>query len=148
MRKRLIFCVTMLALALPLLAASVSAQDRELVVNIPFNFTACREILPAGKYKVRPITSANTNVLLMRSADNRSAEIVCTHDLQGTKPVSTGKLIFNRYGEQYFLAEMWFPGRQTGNQLIKSEKEEALIKELPPVKRERVTVKISETKPN
>jgi hypothetical protein len=142
--------IIMLGLLLPLTAAYVGAQTtHELVVNIPFDFTVCREQLPAGKYKVRPITSASTNVLLVRSEDNRSAEIVCTHDIQSTRRAANGKLIFNRYGDQYFLSEMWFPGERIGNQLVKSESEEALLRELTPgKKREKVTVRITEAKPN
>ena len=103
----------------------------------------------AGKYKVRPISSASANVLLVRSEDNRAAEIVCTNSVQSTKPVANGKLIFNRYGDQYFLSEMWFPGERIGNQLVKSEREEALLREITPrKKREKVTVRITEAKPN
>jgi hypothetical protein len=69
--------------------------------------------------------------------------------VQATKRVVNGKLIFNRYGGQYFLSEMWFPGARIGNQLVKSEKEEALIKEMiPGKKREKVTITITEVKPN
>jgi hypothetical protein len=148
MRIRSFLCVIMLALLLPLMAAEAGAQTN-LVVNIPFDFTVCREQLPAGKYRVQPITSATGHVLLVKGEDNRSAEIVCTHAVQGAKRPDKGKLIFNRYGVQYFLSEMWFPGEITGNQLMKSEKEEALLKELPSRrKREKVTVTISEEKPH
>ncbi|HLE63076.1 MAG TPA: hypothetical protein VI750_08060 [Pyrinomonadaceae bacterium] len=115
--------VIMLGVLLPLTVTYVNAQtSHELVANIPFSFTVCREQLPAGKYKVRPITSASTNLLLVRNEDNRSAEIVCTQDIHSTRLVSPGKLIFNRYGDQYFLSELWFPGEKTGNQLVKSER--------------------------
>jgi hypothetical protein len=140
----------MLGVLLPLTVTYVNAQtSHELVANIPFSFTVCREQLLAGIYKVRPISSANTNLLLVSNEDNRSAEIVCTQDIHSTEVVSPGKLVFNRYGDQYFLSELWFPGQKTGNQLVKSEREEALLKELiPQSKRERVTIKITEAKPN
>lgn len=147
MRIRSFPCLVMLVLLLPLMAADASAQ-KNLVVNIPFDFTVCREQLPAGKYKVQSITSASGAVLLVKSDDNRSAEIVCTHDMQSSTQVDQGKLIFNRYGEQYFLSEIWFPGERTGNQLVKTEREEALLRErAPQKKREKVTIKITEVKP-
>lgn len=137
----------MLALLLPLMAADASAQ-RNLVANIPFDFTVCREQLPAGKYRVESITSASGAVLLVKSDDNRTAEIICTHGMQSSKQVDQGKLIFNRYGEQYFLSEIWFAGERTGNQLVKTEREEALLGERAPQrKREKVTIKITEAKP-
>lgn len=148
-RKTFPFLI-MLALLLPLMATHVVAQkSHELVANIPFDFTVCREQLPAGKYKVRPISGANPKVVLVASEDNRSVEIVCTRDVKGQKPAATGKLIFNRYGNQYFLSELWLQGDLTGNQLVKTEQEEALLREVTGVKkREKVTVKVTEAKPN
>lgn len=146
MNRKSFWFVIMLGVLLPLMATSIAAQtSRELMANIPFDFTICRNQLPAGKYKVQSITSANPNALLIRSEDNRSSEIVCTKDVQSRKPATSGKLIFNRYGDQYFLSELWLQGALTGSQLVKSEKEEALIRELK--KHEKVTIKITEVKP-
>ena len=150
MKTRNFLCVMMLVLLPPLMAANAGAQTtRELVANIPFDFTVCRQTLPAGKYRITPFSSTNSFALLVRSTDGRSTEIVCTHDVQGMKPVTEGRLIFNRYGDQYFLSELWFPGARIGNQLVKTEQEEAILRELrPQKKRGRVTVKITEAKPN
>lgn len=138
----------MLALLLTLTAVADAGAQTTLVVNIPFDFTVCRQQLPAGKYSLQPITSASGLTVLVKSEDNRSAEIVCTHAVQSAERPARGKLIFNRYGDQYFLSEMWFPGEKIGNQLVKSEREEALLQGLPPrKKREKVTVKIIEEKP-
>lgn len=147
MRIRSFPCLIMLALLLALMAADAGAQTT-LVVDIPFDFTVCRQQLPAGRYRVRPFTSASANAVLVRREDNRAAEIVCTQTVLTPDRPDRGKLIFNRYGDQYFLSEMWFRGEITGNQLLKSETEEGLVKELPRKKRERVIVKISEEQPN
>ena len=149
MTKRTFLFAILIAVLLPATSTRTSAQNREMVADVPFNFTVCTQTMPAGKYKVRPMTSATTNLLLVRSEDGQFAEITCTRDVQGSKRASEGKLIFNRYGNQYFLTELWFSGDLTGNQVLKSEREEALIRELPPkTKRGRVTVRVTEAKPN
>ena len=124
-------------------AEAVSQTNHELVANSPFAFTVCKEQMPAGKYKVLPITSTNPRILLLRSEDNRSVEIICTQDIQSSKQTVNGKLIFSRYGDRYFLSELWFQGAKTGNQVVKTDEEQALRK-----KREKVTIKITEVKPN
>ena len=149
MNKRTFLFAMLLAALLPAMSTRSVAQTREMVADIPFNFTVCRQQMPAGKYKVRPMTSATSNLLLVRSEDGDFAEITCTRDMQSSKRASEGKLIFNRYGNQYFLTELWFQGEMTGNQVIKSESEEALISGLPPkTKGGRVTVRVTEAKPN
>jgi hypothetical protein len=144
MIRRTFLFVIMLGALLPV---ATVAQNRELVANIPFAFTVCNRQMPAGKYKVRPMTSATTNLLLVRSDDGQFAEITCTHDVQGSRPSSGGKLIFNRYGNQYFLAELWFAGEMTGNEVFKSDREEAVIREWPKQKRGKVTIRVTEAKP-
>ena len=148
MNRRSLLCLIMPALLLPMVASQASAQTT-LVADIPFDFTICREQLPAGKYRVERMSATSTNLLLVRGEDNRPSEIACTRDVQSTKRSDTAKLIFNRYGDQYFLSEIWLPGRTIGNELVKSEREVALLKELPArKKRERVNIKITEAKPN
>ena len=67
----------------------------------------------------------------------------------GQKRADTGKLIFNRYGNQYFLSELWLPGELIGSQLIKTEQEEVLVREAGTIKKHgKVTVKVTEVKPN
>jgi hypothetical protein len=57
-------------------------------------------------------------------------------------------LVFNRYGDQYFLSQAWWPGDTMGHELVKSDREKALIKEFSgdeskgAKKQEKVTIKI------
>jgi hypothetical protein len=74
--------------------------------------------------------------------------MICTHDVRSKKASATGKLIFNQYGDQFFLSELWVQGETTGRQLAKTEEEEALLKQAKPGrKREKVTVRVIEIKP-
>ena len=146
MSKRIFPLLLMLGMLLPVLTARVAGQaGLELTADIPFKFTVCKKQLPAGKYKVLPMTSANPRILLVRAEDGSSAEIVCTQDLQSSKVATKGRLVFNRYGGEYFLSEMWFAGQTTGNQLVKTEAEETLL--AAGKKREKVTVSVTEAKP-
>jgi hypothetical protein len=42
---------------------------------------------------------------------------------QAGKTGHVGKLVFNRYGEQYFLSKIWAPFSDTGRELTKSRLE-------------------------
>ena len=149
MKMRIFICALLLGGLVSLTAIQASAQDRIVTADIPFEFTVCKEQLPAGKYRIEPFSRSNPSIMVFRSQDNHAAEIACTIDVQGTKMTGQGKLIFNRYGTQYFLSEMWFPGEPTGSEVLKSEREQAFLRELAPrKKRERVTIKVTEAKPN
>jgi hypothetical protein len=47
-----------------------------------------------------------------------------------TSPADKGKLVFRRYADQYFLAEVWSAGDISGRQLMKSKQERAIEREL------------------
>jgi hypothetical protein len=141
--------IALMGLLSPVVVSHDSAQlDQPLVAKIPFNFTVCREELPAGKYTVSRISSATSHALSIRSEDGRSMDLACTQSVNSPDVVTEGKLVFNRYDDQYFLSEAWWPGYTAGHELLKSDRERALIKELsagqakPPKKKGKVTIKM------
>lgn len=148
MSRHSLLLVIMLGILLPFAVVDVVAQtNQELVADIPFEFSVCNEQLPAGTYKVRRFSSANTHVMLVRSDESRSVIVACGHEIRVQKQVATGKLIFNRYGDKYFLSELWL-GEITGTELFRSEQEQALLSEMKErKKREKVTIKVTDLKP-
>ena len=115
-------------LALAFLATTEVARAQEPVVaNIPFQFTAGQMTLPAGEYKVQRMND-DSSALLVRSTDGNEATIVMTFAASVNAPQTQTKLIFHRYGNHYFLAQVWTAGSTRGRALTKSakEKEQAL----------------------
>jgi hypothetical protein len=82
-------------------AGNLSAQDHMVKANIPFDFTVSGKVLPAGTYT---ISSLSPNAIQVRNANGHVAElsIVRDDDKRSTTPV----LVFQRYGNQYFLHEI------------------------------------------
>jgi hypothetical protein len=80
-------------------------QEHALQANIPFAFTVGDTWMPAGEYT---ITSLSQGILMLRSADStKSASIV---SLQGHSESPSGsELVFDRYGNQYFLRHVLCP---------------------------------------
>ena len=48
---------------------------------------------------------------------------------QNLKPADKTKLVFNRYGNRYFLSEIWVNGATRGHQLPKTCRERELAKD-------------------
>ena len=59
------------------------------------------------------------------SAGHKSMAIIATFATQAPKYNEQGKLIFNRYGDNYFLSQVWPPG-VTGRGIAKSNREKEL----------------------
>jgi hypothetical protein len=134
MTKQVLKAATMFAGIIALAFASalaVSAQNsRTLVVNIPFDFTVKGKTLPAGEYILGRASTVDTTGLMIKRRDGEASAIVLTKSVQAAENQNESRLVFSRYGEQYFLSEVWTSGDQKGRELYKTKRERALEIEL------------------
>jgi hypothetical protein len=113
-------------LAVLLLATGLaSAQlDRQAVkANIPFDFIAGSASMPAGEYRVTVVSDLGTLSVIGGSAD---MTLVNSHAVQANAAAATTKLIFRRYGDQYFLYRIWVQGEDRGRELPQTRLEKEL----------------------
>jgi len=134
MQKQILRGVTMLMLigAVALMAALVSAHAQSsgsVVADIPFEFTVGGKSLSAGEYSVRTITPSG-NTLLISGRNSHDAAIRLTNSIQAREVTGKATLVFHRYGQRYFLSEVWTPGERTGRQLMKCAAERNLQNQL------------------
>src|SRR5260370_19233247 len=87
--------------------ASVSAQTPgRAEVNIPFDFSAGKAKLKAGNYSIRKLSG---NAFAIRSADGKTAAVTNAPLTLGSRDSKAGeRLVFNKYGGQYFFFQVWF----------------------------------------
>ena len=99
------------------LVSHAFAQAQAMQVNVPFAFHNGSQRLPAGVYRLEMKSS---HVILLRG-QSRSGFAMTNSKI--AKTASTGKVIFTRYGDQYYLSEIWPTGSETGQQCVKSRQE-------------------------
>jgi hypothetical protein len=134
MKRELLKGITMLALLVTLSLATVlvsaNAQSApKVVADVPFEFSVGFKTMPAGEYSVQTIVSAGDG-LLIRSADGKSSALRLSEATERAKDKSQARLVFHRYGDRYFLAQVWNGSNNIGRQLLKSQEESAIESEL------------------
>jgi hypothetical protein len=102
-------------------AAALSAQatDNITITRVPFEFSVGTTSLPRDTYRVSRMTGHNDAVMI-RSL--RHGTVVLS---QPGSPKATNekpRLVFNRYGDRYFLREIWL-GDNVGYRLPKTRLE-------------------------
>ena len=127
MRKLLVIRLLLLSMWVLLTAGSVYAQSR-IQVEIPFPFTVADKLFPADTYTAVRLPPASPNVIQVRSPDLSTQAILIMNCLearpnQEVKP----KFVFRRYGDQYFLAQVWMGGA-LGRETRKSNKERQITR--------------------
>jgi hypothetical protein len=113
-------------MALTAMASTRVAQAQELlVVNIPFDFVAGNMTLPAGEYSIK-VSAPERTLLLIDGKDAAASSFLNTNAVATTEIQTESKLIFNRYGDRYFLSQVWTEGNSRGRQLLKSPREKEM----------------------
>jgi hypothetical protein len=81
------------------------AQGVELKADIPFGFTVGNTYMPAGHYTV---SSPEPGIVRLANDDtNAAATVSDTH--ANSDPGRGSKLVFEKYGERYFLHHVLCP---------------------------------------
>ena len=132
MKKQISTFIMTFSLFGTLAVASAQAQfDEKIGVEVPFNFQIAADNLPAGDYLIEPISFGGAQLyfrLLLSSKDGQTRKIVPTLPIQSATIQEKSKLIFNRYGNQYFLAEVWVAGSDIGREFRRSSAEKRLAR--------------------
>lgn len=128
MKRNTFRFAAILSLALMLAASVVFANpDLRIKATIPFEFSVGSQTLPAGKYILKPLN--NNGLLVIQGADDHHlAAIINTSGVQAIPGQEQARLVFRKYGDQYFLGQVWPGGVAAGYQSGKSDRERELLK--------------------
>lgn len=143
MKREILKSFTMLMLTIALAAVATQAQSaNQMKAHIPFRFIIGNQTLPAGEYTVRYVNQdSGKTALLFRSMDGKTSRIVNMNTTQQSEGEAKASLVFNQYGDSYFLSQVWTGGDQYGLSLPKSRAERQLKDgDLSQVEAKRVTV--------
>lgn len=137
--KKKVFSVALLALVA---AATAYAQfpGTSLHARIPFDFSVRGKLLPAGQYEIRRISDEPGGLVISGVNDRHERALFETEPVQARKIPNRGELVFHRYGDSYFLSEIFTGGEDTGRELVPSRQERMLRRETASNKNEMETV--------
>lgn len=144
MRK--LFCVIAMGCLLGLaVVGSVQAQlpGSEIRASIPFDFSVRGKTLPAGDYAITRIGDEPASLLMRNIHDKREHVMFDTDPKDVRRLPRRNVLVFNRYGDSYFLEEVVTAGEGTGRELSPSHAERTLRREMAKNQLEPETVTVA-----
>ena len=127
MKKTIISLIAAVSFGVVLFATTLAAPFTvKIRAEIPFDFIVGKKRLPKGEYLIESLNDAGT--LTIRNAKRGKAVTFSTIRHKPTDGPKS-KLIFNRYGDQYFLTRIWDGSSETVLKLNKSKTEKRLAKQ-------------------
>jgi hypothetical protein len=136
MKRKVIKRLTMLSLvSMFSLCAAVATANAQLSTpiraKILFDFTVGDKKLPAGEYTFSRLSGSSDNKVISVSGAGVSAHVFqSTFAAHVLTPKDKSTLVFHKYGDQYFLEQIWSGGEQAGSQVPDSRSERTIERQL------------------
>ena len=103
-------------------AASLQAQSHEVRADIPFSFAVGSKQLPAGHYT---FLTGPSDTIVTRNTDNEA--VILSRTEKAFHAVGyLNVLVFNKYGDDYFLREIRCPSIAMNVEIPKSKLEKQI----------------------
>jgi hypothetical protein len=113
-----IACALMIGTLASTQTAAAQSGNAVAEANIPFAFQSGNQHMPAGQYRI----TRDDHLILLRGPANVADYVLVNTAASATAP-SKGKIVFHRYGDKYFLREIWTAGNSDGLECPKSRAE-------------------------
>ena len=115
---------TLITISLVFTAATLFAQttvsQRLMTVTVPFAFAVEDHSLPAGEYLVLTVTPERS--IRIASVDGKHSAVVSTLPNYAQTPSANSRLVFHKYRDEYFLAQVWTVGQNVARNPISSKR--------------------------
>src|SRR5262245_60674850 len=106
--------------------AGMTMAQTSMSLKVPFDFYAGETLLPAGEYKIVRVFPGSHAFRIMGLPN--SAVTINTMPVRTVRESTKQRLVFNRYEKENFLSQIWWPGSDTGAEIVKSKFEVQLAK--------------------
>ena len=98
----------------------------DLDVSIPFQFHAGSTKLPPGKYVIHMLDNSNLTVMEISSVDGTTSALFDVESEEANSEPAKNELIFNKYGNRYFLAKLFDQENPNGSKVVESRYEKRI----------------------
>jgi hypothetical protein len=123
MKTKTFINLAALFILLPMISSTLRAQKIPLLrVNVPFEFIAGSDHLPPGHYR---LSREATGVVMLWREDGPETTFLNVMP-PSESSAQTSNLVFNRYGETYFLAHINATTLRQAYECYKSSREREL----------------------
>jgi hypothetical protein len=145
MRKKVFSAALGCGLLAVVTLATAYAQmpSTALHARIPFDFSVRGKTLPAGDYEIRRINDEPDGLIILSVNDKHERAMFETESVEPRITPRNSELVFHRYGDSYFLSEIFAGGEQTGRELRPSRQERDMSREMASNKTEPETVALA-----
>lgn len=97
--------IALMALMLPIAAVAQLGSSQRIAANVPFDFVAWNQVVPAGNCVVQRASMIGSTLAIQNTKAHMSTLALSRVD-RGKSADGVYKLVFHKYGTRHFLAQV------------------------------------------
>src|SRR5258705_5086911 len=118
-------------------------QGTRIGATIPFDFILREKPFPAGNYEIKRFSDSPEGLIIRNVNDKRDHVMFETEPVETMEIPNGSEIVFHRYGDNYFLSEVFTAGEETGQELIPTRAERRLRSDMASNKANAETVAVA-----
>jgi hypothetical protein len=131
MKKQFLVLIAIAAFATVLTTNAFGQAGKTANANVTFDFQIGDRVYPAGKYQIESMNRQSDNILRIRSLGGANQNQMIVATLSNAGKGQTPRLVFQQYGETYFLSDIFLDTEQWGYSIRPSRRQREKAKNLP-----------------
>ena len=142
MKRQLLVLIAITTLATALTTNAFGQAGKSVAVNVKFDFQIGDRTFPAGEYRIESLSQHSDNIFQIRSVrDTSKNEIIVANHANGKG--QTPRLVFQKYGEDYFLTGIFLDTDQLGYSIRPPRRQRENAKKLALASRKTIDVSLA-----
>jgi hypothetical protein len=126
MKKQILWMPLILMAMFATAAVSTRAQTSTSIrADVPFDFIVGNKTIPAGRISAHGVSAAVAGALTIMNSDQGEIVLRAGRRVPGADRSEECKLVFHKYGDRYYLAQIWLAGYEAWS-VMKSKEEQSL----------------------
>jgi hypothetical protein len=142
MKRQLLVLMAVAIFAAALTTNAFGQAGNCVEANVKFDFNVGDRTFPAGEYRIESVSRQSYNILQIKSVRDLSKNefIVANHS---NGQIRTPRLVFQKYGENYFLTAIFLDTDEWGYSIRPSRRQRESEKNLALASRETIEVRLA-----
>ncbi|MGI8838016.1 MAG: hypothetical protein ACR2H4_15455 [Pyrinomonadaceae bacterium] len=130
MKKQFLVLIAIAAFTTVLTTNAFGQAGKTADAHVKFDFQIGGRIYPAGNYRIESMSRQSDNILRIRSLGGANKSQIIVTTLSNAGKGQTPRLVFQKYGETYFLSDIFLDTEQWGYSIRPSRRQRESEKNL------------------
>jgi hypothetical protein len=130
MKKQFLILIAIAAFTVGLNTNAFGQAGKTADANVKFDFQIGDRLYPAGNYRIESISRQSDNILRIRSLGDANKNQIIVATLLNAGKGQAARLVFQKYGENYFLSNIFLDTEQWGYSIRPSRRQRESTKDL------------------